>query len=1121
MFLQKILKAPIWFAGALVTGVLAPKTIFAQAAGCPSAILTTGNQSITCSTAATSGSPVTTATAIQTYSTSNPPPGGSPALSSNAYDGVSATVTQYTTIQLSGSPVGLASGNTVTNYGVLNSNSFTNGYGISFGANNRSSTGGNTVLNASSGRIITAGGNANGIYVAPTSAGSTGNSITNAGSVSTSGNSAAAISLMSGSTGTSVVNSIVNTGTLTTTGANAAYGIEFSSVAGTNSVNNSGVITTSGSTAHGMSITSTRNTVGITNSGTISALGAGANGINVSGAANITNSGTIGSSSGLAINFGGTLPTGAFNTLNINNGSVINGGIAFNTNSARETLTFNGYSNSNFNNAITGLNIINANNGSNVVLSSSAGYDLVAGQVAVDTTSALNISGVVKDQVSPAVASSLTKAGAGTLTLSGANTYSGGTTLSAGTIAVGNNAGLGTGSLAMADSTTLQAASAVTLVNNIGVTGAASINTNGNDLGLTGNITGTGGVTKSGSGVLTLSGTNTYNDSTTISAGSIKAGAANTLSPNSAVTVNSGASLNLNNFSQVIGSLAGAGNTSLGSATLATGGNNASTSYSGVIDGTGALTKTGSGTFTLSGANTYSGGTTVSAGTLIGDTTSLQGNIINNAALQFNQSTSGSYSGVMSGTGTVDILGAGAVTLSGANTYSGQTTISSGSTLALANTGSIANSSLVTNNGTFDIQQKTVNTSLSGNYVQSSAGTLKMGLTTANTEKLVITGTTSLAGSLYVSAAPGRYNAGQYTLINSRGSLSGTFSSFTNNFDTDLSKYRLTYDGHDVFLQLDSAFTEVDNAKTIQSIQVNAAGLANIYNQQVAAYQAALTYDCRVYDKNNVCVSVGGRYAYAGPSPSANQQAGLVVVGYKPSQNFRFGAFADQSINISTPSGFSQSKTSPMWGLFAKWHMNPDETGLGIQASGVASSSTLNITRPQLANTEAGSGSTQFSGQGYQLTTNYLQPVTNSFSVVPYAGLRYTRVNTGAYTENSSANVTLPLSYSAMAQNTFSAIGGVGFRVGLSENLTGTTSIGIQQNLKYSMSNYQVTSAIVGLESFSVAMPGNVNSMATATAGLMYDINKRERLGINILWQQQPFIATNTTTALATYTIGF
>ena len=568
-------------------------------------------------------------------------------------------------------------------------------------------------------------------------------------------------------------------------------------------------------------------------------------------------------------------------------------------------------------------------------------------------------------------------------------------------------------------------------------------------------------------------------------------------------------------------------------------------SYSGIIAGSGNVAMNGSGALSLSNANTYSGGTSINSGTIgVSNNSALGTGLVamaTGSTLRANSSVglsndinlTGSSSmdsngsnltllGVIGGVGALDILGTGVVTLSGANTYSGQTTISSGSTLALANTGSIASSGLVTNNGTFDLQQKTTNTTLGGNYVQSSTGTLKMGLTTANAEKLMITGTASLSGGLYVNAAPGHYNAGRYTLITTAiAGRSGTFTSFTTDFDAALSKYRLTYDASDVYLQLDSDFTEVDTTNTIKSVQINAAGLANIYNQQVAAYQAALTYDCRVYDKNNVCVSVGGRYAYAGPSPSANQQAGLVVVGYKPSQNFRIGAFADQSIGTSMPTGFSQSNNSPMWGLFAKWHMNPDETGLGIQASGVASSSTLNITRPQLANTEAGSGSTQFSGQGYQLTTNYQQPLTNSFSVVPYAGLRYTRVNTGAYTENSSANVTLPLSYSAMAQNTFSAIGGVGFRVGLTENLTGTTSIGIQQNLKYSMSNYQVTSTIVGLESFSVAMPGNVNSMATATVGLIYDINKRERLGINILWQQQPFIATNTTTALATYTIGF
>ncbi|WP_162785416.1 hypothetical protein [Polynucleobacter necessarius] len=131
-----------------------------------------------------------------------------------------------------------------------------------------------------------------------------------------------------------------------------------------------------------------------------------------------------------------------------------------------------------------------------------------------------------------------------------------------------------------------------------------------------------------------------------------------------------------------------------------------------------------------------------------------------------------------------------------------------------------------------------------------------MGLNTTNTERLLIAGTASLAGSLYVNATPGYYSAGRYTLINAQGGLTGTFSRFTNNFDEAASKYRLGYDGKDVFLYLDTPFLEVDNVNTTRAVQINASGLASIYNQQVAAYQAALMYDCRMYDKNNICVSV-------------------------------------------------------------------------------------------------------------------------------------------------------------------------------------------------------------------------------------------------------------------------
>ena len=81
------------------------------------------------------------------------------------------------------------------------------------------------------------------------------------------------------------------------------------------------------------------------------------------------------------------------------------------------------------------------------------------------------------------------------------------------------------------------------------------------------------------------------------------------------------------------------------------------------MSGTGSLTKSGAGTLILTGANSYAGGTTVSGGTLQGTTTSLQGNIPNNADVTFDQATTGTYAGIMSGTGGLTKSGAGTLTL--------------------------------------------------------------------------------------------------------------------------------------------------------------------------------------------------------------------------------------------------------------------------------------------------------------------------------------------------------------------------------------------------------------------------------------------------------------------------
>jgi fibronectin-binding autotransporter adhesin len=91
----------------------------------------------------------------------------------------------------------------------------------------------------------------------------------------------------------------------------------------------------------------------------------------------------------------------------------------------------------------------------------------------------------------------------------------------------------------------------------------------------------------------------------------------NAIPDSSAVTVAAGATLDVRSATETIGSLAGAGFVTLGTGTLTTGGDNSTTTFSGIISGIGGnITKQGTGTFVLSGANTYDGTTTVSTGVL-------------------------------------------------------------------------------------------------------------------------------------------------------------------------------------------------------------------------------------------------------------------------------------------------------------------------------------------------------------------------------------------------------------------------------------------------------------------------------------------------------------------------
>ena len=272
-----------------------------------------------------------------------------------------------------------------------------------------------------------------------------------------------------------------------------------------------------------------------------------------------------------------------------------------------------------------------------------------------------------------------TKSGAGTLQINGNSVgYTGVTTVNAGTLLISNTLALGlstaASNLVLNNGSTI-AFSSPSFNHNYTLTGgivnlqitntlvsgsptltaSTTLNFNGTSTtgSLSGNLADTGAnilsVTKNGTSRVLLSGNNTYTGPTTVSAGTLQAGSSNAFSQNSAFTVAAGAILSLNNFNEVIGSLAGAGTVTNGGAatrTLTTGGDNTSTLFSGVIQNGAAgltnLTKVGTGTFTLSGANTYTGTTTISAGTLQigngGTSGSILGNVIDNATFAFDRS---------------------------------------------------------------------------------------------------------------------------------------------------------------------------------------------------------------------------------------------------------------------------------------------------------------------------------------------------------------------------------------------------------------------------------------------------------------------------------------------------
>lgn len=220
-------------------------------------------------------------------------------------------------------------------------------------------------------------------------------------------------------------------------------------------------------------------------------------------------------------------------------------------------------------------------------------------------------------------------------------------------------------------------------------------------------ISGSGNLAINATDAITLANAgNTYTGTTTVTGGTLRAGAANVIDDSSQLTLNSGTAFDLNGFDQSVNNLNGTGNVSLGANAL-TENTSGSVTYGGEIDGTGAVTTAGTGTWILTGDNTWTGGTTLGAGVLQlgagGTTGAITGDITNNASLVVNRSNALTLDGAIGGTGTVTQSGTGETTLGGNNSYAGGATVTAGTLNAASATALGTGAATVNGGGTLDL----------------------------------------------------------------------------------------------------------------------------------------------------------------------------------------------------------------------------------------------------------------------------------------------------------------------------------------------------------------------------------------------------------------------------------
>lgn len=406
--------------------------------------------------------------------------------------------------------------------------------------------------------------------------------------------------------------------------------------------------------------------------------------------------------------------------------------------------------------------------------------------------------------------------------------------------------------------------------------GAGELTTggNGDDTLFSGVISGTGTMTKTGTGTMILMGINTYTGATTVDGGILQSGASEVLQDRGQLLLAGGGAFNLHGFRETIGSLAGDGTVSLGAGSLITGGNDIDTLFGGVISGAGTLTKTGAGTMVLSSDNLFTGLTTIETGTLTVNG-SLVGDVQNNVL------------GKLMGSGSIDGM--------------------------VSNDGVIAPGNSI---GTLSV----------GNYLSNTGSTYEVEVNAAgNSDLIAATGTATLNGGDIAVQAPGvatdYHRRTFYDIVHADGGVMGAYDSVTSSLAT-LSPL-LRYDEPDlvklILMRNDINFGTLAGARTKNQISV--AGVLTTFSLTAFTGDLADVLDIFVDD-----LAADARSAALDEMGGQKIHTAMPMVAFSLIEGFQ-GSIGSRMSRLHQTNQGAMAKVDPVAGV--KLAMAGDVTDIG------------------------------------------------------------------------------------------------------------------------------------------------------------------------------------------------